>query len=139
MAWITLTKKHIKDRLASDELDAIEGTGGGDGDRLTGIIAQVVALIRSKVAACHKNELGDAGMIPEECLYAAATIVKHDIRASLPSIVDDTELRRDEYRNAYQFLNKVATCEIGIDAPIGATPPSDPSTGCYGGEPLHNF
>ena len=59
MSWITLTTDHIKARLAEDELLAIEATGGGTGDRLTDIITQVTSLVRSKFAACHKNdELG---------------------------------------------------------------------------------
>lgn len=138
MSWISLTSAHIKARLAEEELDAIEDTGGGDGDRLTGILAQVTSLIRAKVAACHKNILGPAGTIPEECLHAAATIAKHDIRASLPSTgVDDSDLRKDEYREATSFLNAVARCEIGIEDDGGGIAGRD--SGCYGGDPKYNF
>ena len=138
MSWISLTSAHIKARLAEEELDAIEDTGGGDGDRLTGIIDQVTSLVRAKVAACHKNILGPAGTIPEECLHAAATIAKHDIRASLPSTgVDDSDLRKDEYREATSFLNAVARCEIGIEDDGGGIAGRD--SGCYGGDPKYNF
>jgi hypothetical protein len=138
MSWIALTSAHIKARLAEEELDAIEDTGGGDGDRLTGIIAQVTSLVRAKVAACHKNQLGPSGTIPEECLHAAATIAKHDIRASLPSTgLDDSDLRKDEYREATSFLNAVSRCEIGIEDDGGSIAGRD--SGCYGGDPKHNF
>ena len=107
MAWITLTSEHVKDRLAFDELNAIEATGGGDGDRLTGILAQVTSLVRAKVAACDDNSIGDAGTIPEECLHAAATLAKHDLRATLPSTgLDESDLRADEYRAAQDFYRK---------------------------------
>ena len=138
MAWIALTRKHIAARMACDEIDAIEETGG-DSDRLAGIIEQVTYLVRSKVVACHKNELDLAGLIPEECLHAAATIVKHDLRATLPSFAEDTELRREEYRSANQFLDKVASCQVRIDATIGGSSPSDPETGCFGGDPQYCF
>jgi hypothetical protein len=141
MAWITLTKEHIESRIASDELQALEDTGGAptSGDRLTGIIQQVTLLVRSKVAACHKNNLGVAGTIPDECLHAAVTIAIHDIRGSLPTTMDDSDIRRDAFRNATQFLDKVAHCEIGIDDTGNSTSPGQVSTGCYGGEPLHAF
>ena len=118
---------------------AIEGTGGGTTSRLPGIIEQVTQLVRSRVAACHKNELGATGTIPEECLHAAATIAKHDLRASLPSTgsQDEGDLRREEYRNAINFLRDVSNCEIAITTDSGAVSGRD--TGCYGGEPLHCF
>jgi hypothetical protein len=134
MPWISLTKEHIQSRLASHELDAIEDTGGGSGDRLSGIIEQVTFLVRSKVAGCHKNILGTTGTIPDECLHAAATLAKHDIRASLGSNTEDTELMRDEYRNANQFLDKVATCDIGINDTGNAETVDEAESGCYGGD-----
>lgn len=139
MPWITLNEDHIKARLAEDELYSIEGTGGGAGNRLAGIIIQVTAMVRAKVAACHKNKLGPSGTIPEECLHSAATIAKHNIRASLSSTgsEDEGELRKDEYREAITFLNKVASCDIGIEAETGQV--SGRASGCYGGEPYYNF
>ena len=139
MSWIALTSDHIKARLAEDELNAIEETGGGDGDRLAGIITQVTSLVRASVAACHKNLLGPSGTIPEECLHAAATIAKHDIRASLPSITGDDEnkLRIEEYRDATGFLKSVSKCEIGIENDDGDISGRD--SGCYGGDPKYNF
>lgn len=139
MSWITLTADHVKDRLAEDELIAIESTGGGGGDRLAGIIVQVTALVRAKVAACDDNELGEAGTIPEECLHAATTIAKHDVRASLPNTggEDEGDLRKEEYRNAMTFLRDVAECEIGIVNPSGEI--AGQETGCFGGPQLLEF
>ena len=139
MPWITLTADHIRSRLAVDELDAIEAVGGGDGDRLTGIISQVTSLVRAKVAACHENALGEAGTIPEECLHAASTLAKHDLRSTIPSTGsdDEGELRKEEYREAMKFLDQVARCEIGIVNPSGNV--GGRESGCYGGEPKHDF
>lgn len=139
MSWITLTEDHVKARLAADELDVIEATGGGSGDRLPGIISQVTSLVRAKVAACHKNTLGESGTIPEECLHAAATIAKHDIRASLPSTgsEDEGDMRKEEYREAINFLRDMASCKIAITTD-GVTVEGQAS-GCYGGDPLYEF
>ncbi|YCM47017.1 hypothetical protein V2O64_24555 (plasmid) [Verrucomicrobiaceae bacterium 227] len=139
MPWIALTSAHIKARLAEEELEEIEATGGGDGDRLSGIIEQVTSLVRASVAACHKNQPGPDGTIPEECLHAAATIAKHDIRASLPTTGgdDDNKLRIEEYRDATGFLKSVARCEIGIENHGGGIAGRD--SGCFGGDPKHDF
>lgn len=139
MPWITLTSYHVRDRLASDELDVIESVGGGSGDRLTGILAQVTSLVRSKVNACHKNSPGVAGTIPEECLHAAATIAASDLRASIPSMGGDDEnkLRSEALRMAHEFLKDVSKCEIGIEDEVGTVAGSD--SGCYGGDVKHSF
>lgn len=139
MSWIALTAAHIESRFAVGELDAIEETGGGSGDRLTGILEQVTALVRAKVSACHKNTLGVSGTIPEECLHAACTLAAHDIRAALPSYVEDTDIRRDAYRNANKFLDDVASCSIGITTETSSTQVNGSDSGSYGGEALHSF
>jgi len=139
MAWVALSVDDIRSRLADCEIEAIEETGGGTGDRLTGIISQVTAMIRAKVAACRQNDLGTAGTIPDECLHAAATIAKHNLRATLPTTgsEDEGDMRRDEYTDAMRFLDDVADCKIAIigeDSEIGGR-----ELGCYGGDDKYVF
>lgn len=137
--WIALTADHVKARLSEEEIFAIEDTGGGDGNRLTGIIGQVTALVRAKVSACHRNSLGADGTIPEECLHAAATLAKHDLRASLPVTGSDDEgdLRKEEYRGAMDFLRDVAACKIGIEKDGGGLEGRE--SGCFGGDLKYDF
>lgn len=140
MAWITLTTDDIRNRLADCELEAIEETGGGTGDRLAGIIDQVTSLVRAKVGACRRNELGASGTIPEECRHSASTIARHNLRATLPTTgsEDEGEMRRSEYQDAMSFLNDVADCKIGIisdaTSEVGGR-----SLGCYGGDDKYVF
>ena len=139
MAWITLTTEDIRNRLADCELEAIEDTGGGTGDRLAGILDQVTSLVRAKVGACRRNELGTAGTIPEECRHSAATIARHNLRATLPTTgsEDEGEMRRSEYQDAMNFLSDVAECKIGIlnaESEVGGR-----SLGCYGGDDKYVF
>lgn len=120
--------------MAEYELDAIEQTGGGPGDRLTGVIAQVTAMVRGKVAACKSNTLGGAGKVPEECVYAAATLCRHALRSTLPLMASEAELdtRSAEFAAAMDFLNKVASCEVAITDDEG--PVSGADSGSYGGD-----
>ena len=139
MAWIILTKQHIEDRLATDELECIEDTGGGDGDRLTGILDQVTALVRGYVASCRYHTLGAAGTIPEECLHVACTIAKLNIRATLPTTdAEDAEVRQAEYNDAVRFLEQVAQCKIKIDS-TEANASNRNTSASTGGETLMDF
>ena len=139
MAWVTLTTDHVKSRLAEDEIYAIEETGGGDGARLTGIISQVTALVRAKVAGCENNTLGDAGTIPEEALHAACAIARHNLSTTVSSAMGEEEAkaRLTEYRDAMTFLTDIAECKIKITNADGEV--VEQATGLYGGADLLDF
>ena len=139
MSWIELTPEHVKARIAVEELNTIEHTGGGDGDRLRGIIEQVTSLVRAKVAGCDRNVLGDIGTIPVETLHAAATLAKHDLRSTLPSTgsEDEGDLRKEEYRQANTFLNQISRCEVLITS--DGVQINGQNQGCYGGEKPRRF
>lgn len=138
MAWLTLSPEHVESRFSADEMVTFEDVGGGSGDRLTGILQQVTSLVRAKVAACHKNTLGEAGTIPEECLHAACSIARHNLMASLSSD-ENTETRKDEYSEANRFLTDVANCKIGVTTEGSSTEVSGSDSGCYGGNPYLEF
>lgn len=139
MAWVELTKNHIKSRLSQYEIEAIEETGGGDSDRLAGIITQVTSLVRSKVASCHRNTLGDSGLIPEETIHAASSIAKYNLSTTVASSMTeaDEKSRVLEYRDAMNFLEKIANCEVNITTDDGSVERG--SEGTYGGADLMNF
>ena len=136
MAWSELTDSEIKSRLSHAEVEAIEETGGGD-DRLPGIIDQVTELVRSRVAACSRNTMGTAGTIPAECKHAAAAIARHNLINTVPTGYTITEERENEYRDALQFLDKVADCKVGIAGADGTI--DGRAGGSYGGRKLLNF
>lgn len=134
MPWIPLTADHVKSRLSLDEIECIEETGGGDGDRLAGILTQVTALVRGKASACRTTIMGASGTIPEESIHAAATIALNDLRATLPTTGTDDEgsIRKDQYRDAVSFLSALSKCEVDVnDAATAAATPSV----CFGGDP----
>lgn len=147
MSWIAPTVAHLKARLSKDEMDSYvdaDGQAAGGIDVISGIIEQVTAMVRGKVASCRDNlgKLGVAGTIPEECLFAACTIARDALVGSLPLSEGSTELRREELRKAHDFLSAVAKGEVRIENPAGNIPEaSSESTSItsFGGAPLLNF
>lgn len=148
MSWITLTTDHIKARLSLDEIAAYTDAAGqndeGGVDILAGIIGQVTGLVRSKVASHRENlpKMGTAGTIPDECLFAACTIARDSLPATLPLSEGATELRKEELRKAHQFLDDVAAGKVRIEDAAGELPEADTSettSPTYGGSPLLDF
>jgi len=120
-------------------MSAYEEAGDSSGltTNLAGILAQVTGLVRGKVAACRDNlgKLGAAGTIPEECVFAAATIARDALVGSLPLSEGATEVRREELRRAHEFLDSVAACKVRVDG----EEVTEAATGVWGGRELLEF
>jgi len=133
------------DRLSEDERAALEAAGEESEApaRLPGIILQVVSLVRGKVAACKENRgrMASSGMIPDECLFAATTIAREALIASQPTPEGVTDPRKEEIRQAYLYLEKVASCDVAI-ADNSGNYPGEPITSpsvLFGGCERHCF
>jgi hypothetical protein len=142
MAWIELTESDIEVRLAANELSAWDSAGQEENNvvsRIPGIIKQTTGLIRGRVASCVNNVLNtDTCLIPEELLWAAATIAKNMVLASIPSAGQEaSEERRDENRRAYDMLDQAASCELLIADDSGQT--SNQESPEFGGCVLLDF
>lgn len=142
MAWIALTEDDIKSRLSINELETWDDAGQDEGSevsRMPGIITQVTGLVRGRVASCRDNQLSTAGLIPEELLWAAATIAKYMLLNSIPAIGDSAqEERRDENRRAHEMLDQAAKCELLISGDDSITNANQVESE-FGGEPLLDF
>lgn len=143
MSWAALAESDILDRLTSDELEAYEA--GGElttRDRMTGILAQVTELVRGKVASNDENlaKMGNAGTIPSETKWAAATIARNSLVASLPLIEGNTDARKEEMTRAFAILDQAADGTLRIASPDGTIPETtNGGAGSYGGNALLNF
>lgn len=145
MSWTALTADNIRGRLSLDELDGYVQTSGQESagvDSLVEIIYQVTAMVRGKVASNPANltKTGPAGTIPDECLFAACTIARDALVGSLPLSEGATEVRKEELRKAYAFLDSVAAGGVRIEDAGGALPeiPSAASRS-HGGSTLLEF
>jgi hypothetical protein len=143
MSWITLSEDELLARLSSTELDSIQSAGETTPtDRITGILSQVTELVRGKVATCAENLalMGPAGTIPSELQWAAVTIARASLIASLPISNGETDPRQEEFREATRQLDAAARCELKIASEDGSLPgAADGGAGSYGGMPLLDF
>ena len=126
MSWATLTLADLKTRFSGSEYSSITQAALADGqdadDVAESVIADVVQLVRGKVAACNQNTLGEGVTIPSELRDAALAIARGRVLTRLPgmaSLLD--EVRREEIRSAERLLGDVAKCDFAIEQPETAT------------------
>jgi hypothetical protein len=142
MAWISLTENDIKARLSANELETWDSAGQDDGEvisRIPSIITQVTGLVRGRVSSCRKITLGAPCLIPEELLWAAATLAKNAILNSLPSAGQEvSEGRAEENRQANEQLGQAAKCELLVTGEDSTTTDNQVES-TFGGDPLLTF
>ena len=132
MSWVTLSSVHVLARLTTDERDAFEAVGeAASTDKLGGIIAQVTALVRSKVMSFSANTAGADGTIPMGALYHAVSLCRAALVAAQPTMEGSTDPRAEETRQAYLYLDQVAKGEVLVTL--------SEATGVCGGESLMEF
>lgn len=121
--WQPINKNDVETSLTAIELKLYskEVTDLSPSDRLCGIINDVVAMVRSYIGGCDKNTLSeDSTLIPASCKFHAISIIRYRLLTALPGITIE-ESRTNEYNDAMKFLDKVASCTIGISTPAGTT------------------
>lgn len=119
MSWITLVPDDLAERLAAPEYDAVRKAAiGVYGQEQAKVLADVVAEVRGRVAACARNSLGPAGTIPSELRAAALAIFRWRFLTRVPGLKALlTDARRDEYNDALRLLEATAACKYAVEQP----------------------
>lgn len=114
MSWSTPTAADVLASLPEDERDLYAGLGDDDEDTLAQILADVVLMIRGRIAACARSVLDpDATTLPPECRDPLLAIVRHRLLARLDAeSPGETDRRSQEYRDALRYLESIARCEV---------------------------
>ena len=134
----------MRSRLAKGEVESLITFGRqfeNDVDIFAGIIGQVTNMVRSKVASWPSNipSMGPENTIPEECIFAACTIIRDALIGSLPLDETATSLRREELRKAHEFLDQISRGEVIVQGGDGYGSIATASTGSFGGRKLLDF
>ena len=121
--WITLTVADIATGLTGPELAAAQTAAlrAAQTDPVLDVIADVTREIRSRVAACSRNSLGGAGMIPDECKGHAVSLCVFRLAKRLPKAVLLDEDRRSANTQAIAFLRDVGDCRVALEQPETAS------------------
>jgi hypothetical protein len=144
MPWVTFTADHVRARLAARELEVYQDTATEDaGDtpeqRLDSIVSQVCDQFRGAIRMNPRvTAIGAAGTLPDFCIAHAAVVARVALVGMNPVPEGMTDPRRDEYREAMKFLERLKDAPASLfDETAGSAPSS--SGGSYGGSPLLDF
>lgn len=142
MSWVTFTADHVRARLAARELEVYQDTATEDAgdtpeERLAAIVTQVCDQFRG---AIRMNPLvttiGAAGTLPDFCIAHAAVVARVALVGMNPVPEGMTDPRRDEYREAMKFLERLKDAPVSLFAEAA---PAASSCASYGGNPLLDF
>ena len=123
--WINVTETDLKGLLAGAEYTAIQtaALATAQADPVPQAVADAIQLVRSKVAGCLNNYLGDQAsgeVIPQECRNACLNLARYYACSRVPAGLVNPE-RRKEYDDAIKYLDQVADCKVRIELPLVAT------------------
>ena len=119
--WISITKQALYDSKAAAFIDAADSVqlGAGQAGRSTGVIADVVAEIRRKVARCNALDQ-DATKIPEGLKTLAADLIVARLKIALEQeLTDDEKQGLDRHERE---LNRIADGKDLVDPPDNPMP-----------------
>lgn len=133
MSWRALTQADLLAGLTSREADMLSQSGGGADDRMPGIIEQITAEIRGRIATWKSNQLSIAqDHIPLSFVARASAVARWRLMASIPNY-QPSEARKLEYEAAEKFFEQVGRGTMRPeppDDPIANTVPAEvPATG----------
>ena len=116
--WVVLTPADVQNALNQDELAVMQSAGGNAGAPLTGLIADATDEVRGYCR--RRNTLGADGTIPRELKNPAIDLVIYRLMKRV-SGASGTEGRRKDHDSAIETLQRVATGEFLISAPLTPT------------------
>ena len=113
--WINLTETHLLQYISGTELEALRAVALADAqaDPVAGALEDVTSQVRGFCAA--KNDLGEAGTIPDRLVKSACHIAIVDIMTRAGgTMIDPEDQRAKNADRAYKVLDKVASGAFAI-------------------------
>ena len=119
MAWTALAPSDLAERLSAPEYDSVRRAAlGRYGEEQAQVLADTVAEVRGRVAACARNRLGAPDTVPGEVRAAALAIFRWRFLTRLPGLKALlTDARKAEYDDALRLLEAAAAGKFAIEQP----------------------
>jgi len=127
--WVTLTTDDLKSSMTAVEVESFgkTATDGAPDERVTQILADLVAEIRGFIGSASANTLSaDATRIPPEFKARALAIARWRLLITIPRY-SPGDARKAEWEQANQFFEKVATGKIRPQPADDAMPTDVPN------------
>jgi len=119
--WVQYTGKSLEQALTRDELAKISNASRANKLTPKKVIedaaVNAVGIVRSYVG--KRYELGETGTIPSSARKAANAISRDSIFTRLPKIDLYSDERKNELRDMYAWLARVASGDVSLDDDIG--------------------
>ena len=118
MSWTTITITDLKDAKVAAVVEACQtaALGTGQTDPTPNIIANVTARIRAEIKGCAQNTLETGTTtIPADLKSLACRMIVREMQSRIGRSL--TEDEREEQRNDLRYLERIAKCEVPVEAP----------------------
>ena len=113
--------------MSAPELSAFNAAAVGTGqDPLDDITRTAVQEARAHIADCSTNSLAAGDTVPERVVHHLLAIIRFRMLTRVDAGVSDD--RREEYRAAMRFFERVSECKVAIESPTGETEETGAST-----------
>jgi hypothetical protein len=130
-AWLTISLSDLNDYLVGAQVNALNSTAlaGGQSDRFTHTMTDMVNRIRTKIGGCPRNHISATPLtVPPELKWVACYLIIEAMQAGIPGlrISDD---QRTQIQRANDQLMRIADCREVVSLPNDPLNPVDVQRG----------
>lgn len=130
-AWITIAVTDLNDYLVGAQVNALRtaALASGQADPFNAVMPAVAARVRAEVQGCKTNQISaTANTVPPDLKRETIMLILEAMQARLPTL-KLTEDQQRQIERAYEYLRRVAKCEVPIEQPSDPLSPSNVQQG----------
>jgi hypothetical protein len=130
-AWIVIAATDLNDYLVGAQVNALRtaALAAGQADPFNAVMPAVAARVRAEVQGCKTNQISaTANSVPPDLKRETVLLILEAMQTRLPSL-KLTEDQRSQIDRAYDYLKRIARCEVPISQPDDPLSPSNVQKG----------
>lgn len=118
MSWRAITTDDVFAGLTDPEVSAIQGKllVSGQSDPVAEVIEQVTMECREAIRSCQDNVLHPTeNYLPTSAIRHACAIIRYTLCTRFSLVLEVSEERKEEKKEAERYLDKVASCDRAVE------------------------
>lgn len=130
-SWITISLTDLNDYLVGAQVNALNSSAlaGGQSDRFTHVMTDMVNRIRAKIEGCPRNHISATPLtVPPELKWVACHLIIEAMQAGIPGL-KLTDDQRNQITRANDQLTRIADCKEVVSLPPDPLTPVDVQRG----------